>query len=233
MQNPQKVRRWKLLQFPLLMVMALTLWSFKPANPRSFYASKLEVYDSLHLQEVGLSKKVFQLALKGMAKLVNNNKVRGNILTIIDFSQPSIHKRMYVIDLDNFELLFNTWVAHGARSGKEEANSFSNKMSSWKSSLGFYITGEVYNGTNGYSLKLQGLEKGINDYAMKRGIVMHGADYVCEEYIESQGYIGRSHGCPAIAPDICQPLIDQVKDGTCLFIYHPSTIYRSKSRLIK
>ena len=262
MQNLKMVRTGNLVLFPLLIVVATLLQSFTPAgitagstinafysdtatapdgsekitrnySPRSFLSEKIEVYDSLRLNELGLSRKVFELALKGMSKLVKNNRVKENIISIIDFSQPSVNRRLYVIDLENYELLFNTWVAHGMRSGKTEARYFSNKMSSWKSSLGFYVTGNVYNGSNGYSLKLVGLERGINDYAMRRGIVMHGADYVNEEYIESQGYIGRSRGCPAVAPEVCQPLIDQVKEGTCLFIYHPSSSYRSLSKMLK
>jgi hypothetical protein len=118
-------------------------------------------------------------------------------------------------------------VAHGLKSGKDMAKSFSNRQSSYKSSLGFYVTGEAYEGSTGYSLKLLGMDKGLNDKAMKRGIVMHGADYVSEDYIWSQGYIGRSWGCPAVALDVCHPLIDMVKEGTCLYIYHPMLTAKS------
>jgi hypothetical protein len=200
---------------------------------KSFISEKMDVFDSLHLAEWGLSKKVFEMGLRGMFKLTKTGYIKSNILSIVDFSQPSINKRLYVIDLDNYTLLYNTWVAHGAKTGKNSATYFSNKPSSHKSSLGFYITGETYKGSNGYSLKLLGMEKGINDYALRRGIVMHGADYVSEEYIENQGYIGRSYGCPAINSEISQDLIDMVKDGTCLFIYHPSASYRTKSKLLK
>jgi len=200
---------------------------------RSFVEEKLDVYDSLHLEESGLSRKVFELALRGMYKLIRKGHIKQNILSIVDFSQPSVNKRLYVIDLDSYSLLYNTWVAHGVKSGKVEATYFSNKPASHKSSLGFYVTGQTYKGSNGYSLKLLGVEKGINDYAFRRGIVMHGAEYVSEEYIQSQGYIGRSYGCPAVPADISRELIDQVKEGTCLFIYHPSSTYRSKSSLIK
>ncbi|AEW00990.1 hypothetical protein A4D02_13610 [Niastella koreensis] len=195
--------------------------------------SKLNVYDSLHLQEMGLSKKVFTMALKGMAKLVKTKHIKDNLLAIVDFSQPSINKRLYVIDLNTYQLLYNTYVAHGMKTGKDKAISFSNKMSSNKSSLGFYVTGMAYNGSNGYSLKLLGMEKGINDYAMKRGIVIHGADYVSEDLINSQGYIGRSWGCPAVAPEVSQPLIDLLKEGSCLFIYASNNAYQSKSSLVK
>lgn len=199
----------------------------------TFIEERMYIYDSLHLDEAGLSKRVYEMALKGMSRLVKKGKVKNNVLSIVDFSQPSINKRLYIIDLDNNELLFNTWVAHGVNSGKVEARSFSNKMSSHKSSLGFYVTGGVYNGSNGYSLKLIGVEKGINDYAMRRGIVIHGAGYVNEDYIESQGYIGRSYGCPAVAQECSRQIIDEVKDGTCLFIYHPTTYYTSRSSLLK
>ena len=256
MQKPMTSRLGKLIIFPIIILIVALQWSFtmpvikapvripvfsdttssRSENNntsnytlRSFVNSKLEVYDSLHLQDAGLSKKVFELALKGMARLIiKNTGIRDNIISIIDFSQPSINKRLYVIDLENYGLLFNTWVAHGLRSGKELARSFSNKASSYKSSLGFYVTGESYEGSTGYSMKLQGMEKGLNDRAMRRGIVMHGADYVSEDYINTQGYIGRSWGCPAIAPDVCHPIIDMVKEGTCLYIYHPSLTAKNK-----
>ena len=206
-----------------------------PTNASSYFSisRKLSVYDSLHLKQIGLSKKIFAMALRGMAKLVNTRHIKDNLLAIVDFSQPSINKRLYVIDLNTYQLLYNTYVAHGMKTGKKTATSFSNKQSSNKSSLGFYVTGNAYQGCNGYSLKLQGMEKGINDGAMRRGIVIHGADYVSEGFIESQGYIGRSWGCPAVAPDISEPLIDLLKEGSCLFIYHPTAAYMSKSALLK
>lgn len=253
-----QLRPGKFIAFPVLTMLVFLLGSFRPAatympaanhhftdttnspvssraiyGTRSFISEKMDVFDSLGLEEIGLSKKVFAMAIRGMYKLVKSGQVNHNILSICDFSQPSVNKRLYVIDLDNYSLLYNTYVAHGVKSGKENASVFSNKPSSHKSSLGFYVTGQTYKGSNGYSLKLRGMEKGINDYAMKRGIVMHGADYVNEEYISSQGYIGRSYGCPAVAPEISEELIDQVKDGTCLFIYHPSTSYKSRSSLLK
>jgi hypothetical protein len=196
-------------------------------------SNKLSVYDSLHLQLSGLSKKVFTMALKGMAKLVRTRHIKDNLLAIVDFSQPSNNKRLYVIDLNTYQLVYNTYVAHGMKTGKVKATSFSNKQSSNKSSLGFYVTGNAYQGTNGYSLKLQGMEKGINDGAMRRGIVIHGADYVCEGLIESQGYIGRSWGCPAVAPEVSEQLIDLLKEGSCLFIYAPTTAYTTKSSMLR
>lgn len=255
MLKPLIVRPGKPLYLSLLLGLVALLSSFTPvhsgkkASDRVFsdtsatpnyksssyfsISGKLNVYDSLHLKQIGLSKKVFAMALRGMAKLVNTRHIKDNLLAIVDFSQPSINKRLYVIDLNTYQLLYNTYVAHGMKTGKVTATSFSNKQSSNKSSLGFYVTGNAYQGCNGYSLKLKGMEKGINDGAMKRGIVIHGADYVSEGFIESQGYIGRSWGCPAVAPDISEPLIDLLKEGSCLFIYHPTAAYTAKSTLVR
>lgn len=200
----------------------------------AFSLKMMAVYDSLHLEDLGLSSKVFKLAMNGMEKLRKQGKLTNeNIVSIVDFSQPSVNKRLYVLDLENFQILFNTLVAHGMKSGKESALSFSNKMSSHKSSLGFYVTDSPYMGSNGYSLRLQGVEKGFNDNALKRAIVMHGADYVNNEFINSQGYIGRSYGCPAVAPELSQPIIDSIKDGTCLFIFHPTKNYLAASKMIR
>ena len=254
MQKPNKLRLVNGIRFSVIIVVAAFQWSFSTIRPNGENAfanvspfpgygldykaiawslAKMAVYDSLRLEDAGLSRTVFQMAIKGMERLQRAGKIKNEILSIVDFSKPSSEKRLYVIDLVNYELLFNTWVAHGAKSGKEMAYVFSNKPSSHKSSLGFYITGQSYNGSNGYSLKLQGVEKGINDYALRRAIVLHGAGYVSEEYIQSQGYIGRSQGCPAVPMEITRPLIDDIKDGSCLFIYHPTSTYRTRSKLVR
>lgn len=245
----------------LLVAGAVMLWSFMPSLPAplpfktfntsaaaaktvvsnaslslaAFAKAKMEVYDSLHLEEAGLSRRAFEMALQGMSKLIDRYHIRENILSIVDFSQPSLNKRLYVIDLDNYVLLFNTLVAHGNKTGKEWAQSFSNKNRSNKSSLGFYITGDTYMGNNGYSLKLQGVERGINDQAFSRAIVLHGADYVSTEWANNHGqdYIGRSLGCPAVPAELSTPIINEVKNGTCLFIYHPSSVYQVQSQLVK
>lgn len=191
-------------------------------------------YNLLHLDSLGMDQRVFAQAVKGWNKLRSNKRIsRENILTIVDFSQSSINKRLYVIDLDAGRVLFNTYVAHGRNTGKDKALSYSNKMSSFKSSPGFYLTSTTYNGSNGYSLRLTGLEKGINDNAQRRAIVMHGADYVNESYISSQGYIGRSQGCPAIPLEFTMPVINTIKDGSCLFIYTPAPSYTKRSTLLR
>lgn len=179
------------------------------------------VYDSLELDEQGLSHKAFTYAMNGFKKLDDEGVLQNDsVLTIIDFDQPSYKKRMYVIDVKNYRMLFNTWVAHGRNTGKEMAEFFSNTNESHKSSLGFYITDQTYNGSKGYSLKLRGLEQNLNNNAMRRAIVIHGAPYVSQSFIDAQGYIGRSHGCPAIPTALTRPIIQTIKDGSCLFIYN-------------
>lgn len=201
--------------------------------PASAAASFASVYDSLHLAFTGLSREAFDYAKKGFDKLVAQGKlVNNSVLSIVDFSQPSTRKRLYVIDLENYRLLFNTWVAHGRNSGREMATSFSNQESSYKSSPGFYVTRETYNGGHGYSLKLDGLEKGINDNAYNRAIVIHGAEYVNPSLIASQGYIGRSLGCPAVPVKLAKPIINTIKNGSCLFIYHPDASYLQRSPVL-
>ena len=203
-----------------------------PKEDHSFFFNKKELYDSLGLEELGLDRTVFDIALKGMEKLLTLNKLHANILSIADFSKPSTFKRLYVIDLDQSIVLFNTWVAHGRNTGTEWAQQFSNKPRSNKSSLGFFVTGNTYIGSNGYSLKLMGMEKGFNNNAYQRAIVIHGADYVGEKNIQDLGYLGRSQGCPAVMPEINTPLINSIKEGTCFFIYHPSPGYLQKSPLL-
>ncbi|MEI9909128.1 MAG: murein L,D-transpeptidase catalytic domain family protein [Bacteroidota bacterium] len=192
------------------------------------------VYDSLHLDISGLSRQAFEYAQKGWEKLIEQGKIiNESVMAIVDFSQPSSHRRLYILDMKNYKVLFNTLVAHGKNSGKEWASSFSNKPSSYKSSPGFYITGDTYMGSNGFSLRLNGIEKGINDKAFDRAIVMHGADYVSDSYIEAQGYIGRSQGCPAVPAEEVYPIINTIKNGTCLFVYVPDKRYASRSPLLK
>jgi hypothetical protein len=194
----------------------------------------LNVFDSLHLNLNGLSKNIFDMAVKGLEKLKESGvTISDNIISIVDFSQPSSNKRLYIIDLDNYSLLFNTYVAHGQNSGKEYAEHFSNRPKSLQSSPGFYVTMDTYLGNNGYSLKLNGLEQGINNNALKRDIVVHGAAYVNESLINEQGYIGRSWGCPAIPLNIHRQIIETIKNGTCLFIYSGQTSYLQKSALLK
>ena len=188
----------------------------------------VSVYDSLHLDRTGLSREAFELACLGFDQLRQSGKLRNDsLISIADFSQPSSRKRLFIIDLKNYRLLFNTLVSHGRNTGREMANVFSNRHASYQSSPGFYVTAETYNGSNGYSLKLEGMEKGINDNAYNRGIVIHGAAYVNQSLANAQGYIGRSQGCPAVPEKWSGPIINTIKQGSCLFIYHPSYVNQS------
>lgn len=199
-------------------------------NPDSlFFTPEIKsVYDSLQLNLKGLSREAFDYAKKGLSQLAAQGRlVNQSIISIVDFSLPSTEKRLFVIDLDHYRILFNTLVAHGRNSGREMALAFSNQQSSYKSSPGFFTTAETYKGKNGYSLRLEGLEPGINDKALERGIVIHGADYVNQSLAKEQGYIGRSQGCPAVPAAEATPIINRIKNGTLLFIYHPAYIKRS------
>jgi hypothetical protein len=192
------------------------------------------LFAQLQLADCGLSGDVFKTALKGFHKLEAEKKLpNSGIITIIDFSQSSNRKRLYTIDLKNRKLLFNTYVAHGRNTGDEFARNFSNDTGSLKSSLGFYITANVSKGSKvGPSLIINGLEKGFNDKAIAREIIMHGADYATESFIRKNGRLGRSFGCPAVPPDMIKPITETIKDGTCLFIYSPDNNYLCKSPIL-
>jgi len=191
------------------------------------------LFSDLHLSEAGMNQIVFSSALEGLKKLDSTGVIRkDSIITIIDFSQPSTKKRLYVLDLATKQILFNTLVAHGRNSGSLWTSSFSNSMSSLKSSPGFYVTGETYMGDNGYSLRLDGLEKNINDNARARSIVMHGAPYVDQSSINALGFLGRSWGCPAVPEPLHKEIINTIKEGTCLFIYSSDKNYRRRSALL-
>lgn len=186
------------------------------------------LYDSLNLEKQGLSKTAFAYAWYGFHKM----NLGKQIMAIADFSQSSNKKRLYVIDLIQKKLLFNTFVAHGRNSGQEFAKDFSNNNSSYQSSLGFYKTLGTYQGKHGLSLRLEGLEKGINDRAFERAIVMHGASYVSENFIKNTGRLGRSQGCPAVSMADHKKLIELLYNGAGLFIYSQNQAYFKKSSLL-
>lgn len=163
--------------------------------------------------------------------LISDESRQSNIFSIIDYSKPSSEKRLWIFDLSNGKLLHYTYVAHGKNSGELYAQQFSNVPDSKQSSLGFFRTGSTYNGKHGLSLKLHGLEPGVNDMAEQRAIVIHGAEYVSETYARSFGRLGRSHGCPAISTNEHKQIIENISGGTYLFIYHPSKDYFEKSKL--
>lgn len=187
------------------------------------------LYHQLGLSEV-LKYEAFEMALAGYEELPIRNR---DIITIIDFTLPSTDERMYVIDLKNKKLLFRNIVSHGRNSGQKYATSFSNRHGSYQSSLGFYVTENTYQGGNGYSLVLNGLERGINDQAKARAVVIHGADYCSQNVIKSTGRLGRSYGCPALPRELTKPIINTIKDGTMLFIYADNAEYMASSQVLR
>jgi len=195
--------------------------------------------DKLFLSQAGSDVKLpafdlLRLAMSGYDLLKQGKFInRPEVITIIDFSLPSTQERLWVIDLFQGKVLFHSLVSHGRNSGELMAEKFSNIPGSFTSSPGFYTTGETYFGRHGLSLKLNGLEAGINDKARERAIVMHGADYVAPEFIRKHGRLGRSHGCPAVPTELSKEIIETIKDGTCLFIYVPKESYTANSPIIR
>ena len=193
------------------------------------------LYSSLDFNGNTLNKDVFDKAFLGFENLKKSGKLNPetHLLTVCDFSLSSNSKRLWVIDTNEKKILFNTLVAHGKNTGEEFAEHFSNTESSYASSLGFYITDATYNGDNGYSLRLLGMDKGYNDAALQRAIVMHGADYVSESFAAQHKRIGRSWGCPAIPREVAEPIINTIKEHNVLFIYYPDQNYLSSSEWLK
>lgn len=190
----------------------------------------------LHLEETGIpapSPEALDIGISGYFKLVHSGKIQEEKpLTIIDFSLPSSEKRLWTFDPVNGKVLHHSWVSHGRNSGNVMARKFSNVNSSYMSSLGFYVTAETYSGKHGYSLRLDGLEKGFNDQARKRAIVIHGADYANPDFIQTTGRLGRSLGCPALPTKLSKAIIDSIKENSCLFIYADDADYKKKSPFV-
>jgi hypothetical protein len=181
------------------------------------------VYNNLATNNFMLpKKKSFTKAMEGYFQLKERGIVQKDILTLVDYSLSSKVNRLWVIDLKNNSILFQSLVSHGRNSGNEFAAKFSDKPESYQSSLGLYVTGETYYGKHGYSLRLDGLDKGINSNARARAIVVHGADYVSEKFAQQNGRLGRSLGCLALSQELTKEVIDTIKDKSCLFVYYPS-----------
>jgi len=213
-----------------------TAVEIKSEKSKNEMSSSEELYNSILFDtDHKLNFDVFSKAILGFNNLKKAGKLDENahLLTICDFSMSSNTKRLWVIDMDEKKVLFNSLVAHGKNTGEEFAMNFSNTESSYQSSLGFYVTDATYEGGNGYSLKLLGMDKGYNDAALQRAVVMHGADYVSEEFAATHKRIGRSWGCPAIPRDLTKPIINTIKGKNCLFIYYPDQNYLSSSEWLK
>ena len=188
-------------------------------------------------QKSSLRPDVLELALEAYAQAESEGVVQRPVLTIVDYQLPSYEKRLWVINMERGTLLHEEWVAHGMGKPRgsggtmEEALSFSNQPGTLKSSLGLFLTAETYYGGHGYTLRLDGLEDGVNDNARERLIVLHGADYVSEDRAEDR-LVGRSWGCPAVRPDVSKQLIDTIKDGSVLWIYYPEEEWLARSEFL-
>lgn len=179
-------------------------------------------------------KSMLEKAITGYFHLIENGTIAaGKPLTIIDFSIPSTNDRLWVIDMETLKISFQSLVAHGRNSGEKMAEKFSNQHSSYMSSVGFYLTGETYQGNHGYSLRLDGLEKGFNDQARSRAIVIHGANYVDQKFISNTGRLGRSLGCPALPMETHEEIINMIKEQSTLFVYADLPEYLAQSPLLK
>lgn len=198
-----------------------------------FYTSSMKfksycdtVYNQMFDVSNRPAKRVFELALKGYAHYASQGMLaRKGILTFIDYSLSSNVKRLWVVDLVTTKVLFHELVAHGRNSGEEYARKFSNVTNSFQTSLGFFVTGEIYEGKHETSIRMIGLERKFNSNALDRGIVIHGADYVSQEFIQQHKRLGRSLGCPAVSMDIINNLSSVIANGTCLFAYYPNKTY--------
>jgi hypothetical protein len=196
-------------------------------------AAALVVIPTLSSAETTIDPKVLKLALQATTCATKQGVVeRPPTLTVIDYSRPSTKPRLWVVDLATRKVLFEELVAHGQGSGDNLATKFSDKPDSHQSSLGLFLTAETYTGKHGYSLRLQGLENGVNSRARERAIVMHAAAYVTAATVNALGRLGRSWGCPALGPDVAKRVIDTIKGGSLLFSYYPDQSWLEGSKFL-
>lgn len=222
----------------IVLTLYILLLSALPAVLNAAPVRSLETYD-LEARDVyeqigneSLSFDAFKFAFRGWTRLKDSISLEKQIISLVDFSQPSSSKRFYLIDMDAKKVICQDYVAHGKNTGALMAKNFSNIPHSNQSSLGFYRTAETYHGKHGLSLRLDGLEKGINDKARQRAIVIHSAWYAEESFIKKHGRLGRSFGCPALPAGNYKDIIHLIKDGTLLFIYSPESAYLENSGIL-
>ena len=209
---------------PLSRASAGEPWSASVAGPDLAATAEQAVVQAA--QKSGLKPAVIRTALRAYRLAVAEGAVKRSVLTVIDYSLPSRVRRLWVLDLVHGTVLAREFVAHGRGSGADVAQRFSNQPNSYESSLGTFVTADTYEGKNGLSLRLDGLNPGLNDHAMERGIVMHGAWYVSEAMVREQGRLGRSEGCPALSPAVAPKIIDMIRGGSVLFAYYPTPALR-------
>lgn len=207
--------------------------SHKIELEKTFEDEVADLYKTFSLNNASMPNiSVFEKAVGGYTKLDEAGKVSNPLLTVIDFNLSSKRKRMWILNMDTKEVVFNTYVAHGRNTGGEFANQFSNKVNSHQSSLGFYVTGETYYGKNGLSLFIDGMEKKFNSKARERYVVIHGADYAEPEFINRYGRLGRSYGCPAVPNNIANDLIHKIKGKSVVFIHKSNEDYLKNSAFL-
>ena len=220
----------KVFLYLFLLFIPASFSSMSRPEPRTSVTSSCrQLYVEMELAGV-VNYAAFEQAVAGYNKITQKDK---EILTLVDFSKPSTEERFYVFDMRHKKLLFSSLVSHGKNSGGNYATSFSNENGSLKSSLGFFLTENTYQGKNGYSLVLNGLEKGINDRARERAIVMHGAAYADPSVVSRGGRLGRSFGCPAVPQKLSRPIIDAIKGGSVMYIYAETPDYLAHSSVLK
>lgn len=211
-------------QIPTPSVAAPTAVPVVKASPATSWID--EKVKAIQSKATNLNVTVLKTSLKAYQKAKEQGVTANPILTIIDYSKPSSERRLWTVDVVKEKVLFNTVVAHGKNSGMTNSSSFSNKPNSLKSSIGVFLTDETYNGKNGYSLRVQGLEQGINDNALDRAIVFHGANYV------NPGRVGRSFGCMAVSRDTIAPLVKTIKDKSLVVAYYPDKKWLNQSAFL-
>lgn len=233
-----------------LVLVLTTLFAFHPQaknNTEQSLAEAIKTYEnpkisgeeilqSMYEQfpENSFSWEAFKTAMLGKAALEQENSLpKSHLLTIVDFSKPSTQKRFFVIDTEKLEILYASLTSHGQRTGDDMATQFSNILGSHQSSLGFFKTAETYYGSKGFSMRLDGLEHGINHQARARAIVVHAANYVSQDFINRHGRLGRSQGCPALPNELNRPIIETISDGSLFFIYAPQKQYLEHSSLMQ
>lgn len=211
----------KIFRLILLMILSINVKAISDIEA-------LILYENYQLENK-LDYKIFKMAMEGYEKIGDKNL---EYFSIIDYSKPSNEKRMVILNFQTGELDYYTHVSHGKNSGAEKAIIFSNKLNSYKSSLGFYITDEPYYGKNGYSLRLEGLEENINSNARVRNIVLHGLEEDVQKSIDKYGFLSRTEGCPAIPKKIIREVIEKLKGGSIIFIYGEDDSYLKDSNLL-
>jgi hypothetical protein len=202
----------------------------EPAAPATVPTTSFELAT---VAESGASADVLQLALSAVSCAVTSGAIAPPpTLTLIDYSRPSVEPRLWVFELSTGKMLYKELVAHGRNTGENLSLHFSDRMNSHQSSIGLFVTGDTYVGSNGYSLRMEGLEPGFNATARERAIVMHGAPYVSADIAARQGRLGRSWGCPALRQAVARDVIDSVRGGGVVFSYYPDEAWLKSSRFL-